>query len=41
MGDGGALFLGFMLAGLSVISPMKSATMLATVVPVLFWDFHI
>jgi UDP-N-acetylmuramyl pentapeptide phosphotransferase/UDP-N-acetylglucosamine-1-phosphate transferase len=35
MGDGGALFLGFMLAGLSVISPMKSATMLATVVPVL------
>ncbi len=35
MGDGGALFLGFMLAGLSVMSPMKSATMLATVVPVL------
>lgn len=35
MGDGGALFLGFMLAGLSVISTMKSATMLATVVPVL------
>lgn len=35
MGDAGALFLGFMLAGFSVISPMKSATMLATVVPVL------
>ncbi len=35
MGDGGALFLGFMLASLSVMSPMKSATMLATVVPVL------
>ena len=35
MGDGGALFLGFMLAGLSVMSPMKSATVLATVVPVL------
>lgn len=35
MGDGGALFLGFMLAGLSVMSPLKSATMLATVVPVL------
>ncbi len=35
MGDGGALFLGFMLAGLSVMNPMKSATMLATVVPVL------
>ena len=35
MGDGGALFLGFMLAGISVMNPMKSATMLATVVPVL------
>ncbi|MBR0600418.1 glycosyltransferase family 4 protein [Sinanaerobacter chloroacetimidivorans] len=35
MGDAGSLFLGFMLAGLSVISPMKSATMVATVVPVL------
>ena len=35
MGDGGSLFLGFMLAGLSVMSPMKSATMVATVVPVL------
>ena len=35
MGDGGSLFLGYMLAALSVMSPMKSATMLATVVPVL------
>lgn len=35
MGDAGSLFLGFMLAGLSVMSPMKSATMVATVVPVL------
>jgi len=35
MGDGGALFLGFMLAGLSVISPTKSAALLATVVPFL------
>jgi len=35
MGDGGSLFLGFMLAALSVISPMKSATMVATVVPML------
>jgi UDP-GlcNAc:undecaprenyl-phosphate GlcNAc-1-phosphate transferase len=35
MGDGGALFLGFMIAGFSVISPMKSATVLATVAPVL------
>jgi UDP-GlcNAc:undecaprenyl-phosphate GlcNAc-1-phosphate transferase len=35
MGDGGSLFLGFMLAGLSVMSPVKSATMVATIVPVL------
>jgi UDP-GlcNAc:undecaprenyl-phosphate GlcNAc-1-phosphate transferase len=35
MGDGGSLFLGFMLAGLSVMSPIKSATMVVTVVPVL------
>lgn len=35
MGDGGSLFLGFMLAGLSVMGPLKSATMVATVVPVL------
>lgn len=35
MGDGGSLFLGFMLAGLSVMSPLKGATAVATVVPVL------
>lgn len=35
MGDGGSLFLGFMLAGLSVMSPIKSTTAVATVVPVL------
>lgn len=35
MGDGGSLFLGFMLAGLSVMSPVKSTTAVATVVPVL------
>jgi UDP-GlcNAc:undecaprenyl-phosphate GlcNAc-1-phosphate transferase len=35
MGDGGALFLGFMLASVSVIGPVKSATVIATVVPVL------
>jgi UDP-GlcNAc:undecaprenyl-phosphate GlcNAc-1-phosphate transferase len=33
MGDGGSLFLGFMLAGISVMSPMKGATVIATVVP--------
>ena len=35
MGDGGALYLGFMLATLSVISPLKRATFVAVVVPVL------
>ena len=35
MGDGGSLFLGFMLAGLSVMSPVKGATVVATIVPVL------
>ncbi len=33
MGDGGSLFLGFMLAGISVMGPMKGATVIATVVP--------
>lgn len=33
MGDAGSLFLGFMLAGISVMGPMKSATLLATLVP--------
>lgn len=35
MGDGGSLFLGMMLAGLSVMGPMKGATAIATVVPLL------
>ncbi|MDR0357600.1 MAG: undecaprenyl/decaprenyl-phosphate alpha-N-acetylglucosaminyl 1-phosphate transferase [Clostridiales Family XIII bacterium] len=35
MGDSGALFLGFMLASVSVISPAKGATAVATLVPVL------
>jgi UDP-GlcNAc:undecaprenyl-phosphate GlcNAc-1-phosphate transferase len=35
MGDGGALFLGFMIATLSVISPLKRATFVATVIPIL------
>lgn len=33
MGDGGALYLGFMIAALSVMSPMKSATVVATILP--------
>ena len=33
MGDAGSLFLGFMLAGISVMGPTKSATLLATIVP--------
>jgi UDP-GlcNAc:undecaprenyl-phosphate GlcNAc-1-phosphate transferase len=35
MGDGGALFLGFMLASISIIGPVKSATVIATIVPAL------
>lgn len=34
MGDSGALYLGFMIAVLSVISPLKRATVIATMVPV-------
>lgn len=34
MGDGGALFLGFMIASISVMSPMKSATVIATIIPI-------
>lgn len=34
MGDGGALFLGFMIAVLSVIGPLKRSTVIAVVVPV-------
>ncbi|MDR1027930.1 MAG: undecaprenyl/decaprenyl-phosphate alpha-N-acetylglucosaminyl 1-phosphate transferase [Clostridiales Family XIII bacterium] len=35
MGDSGAMFLGFMLATVSLISPAKGATAVATLVPVL------
>jgi UDP-GlcNAc:undecaprenyl-phosphate GlcNAc-1-phosphate transferase len=35
MGDGGALFLGFMLASISIIGPVKSATVIAMIVPAL------
>ena len=35
MGDGGSLFLGLMLATVSIIGPMKGAAAIATVMPVL------
>jgi UDP-GlcNAc:undecaprenyl-phosphate GlcNAc-1-phosphate transferase len=35
MGDGGAWFLGFMLASISVIGPVKRATVIAVIVPFL------
>ena len=35
MGDGGALFLGYMIAVLSVISPLKRATFVGGVIPIL------
>ena len=35
MGDGGSLFLGFMIALFSVISPLKRSTLIAVIVPVL------
>ncbi len=35
MGDGGSLFLGFMLAAFSIMGPVKGATIFATLVPVL------
>ena len=34
MGDGGALYLGFMISSISVMSPMKSATVIATILPI-------
>lgn len=34
MGDGGALFLGYMIAVLSVISPLKRATFIAAITPI-------
>lgn len=33
MGDGGALYLGYMIAVLSVISPLKRATMVGAIIP--------
>lgn len=35
MGDGGSLFLGFMMATLSVVGPLKRSTIIAVIVPVL------
>lgn len=35
MGDGGALFLGYMIAVLSVISPLKRATFVGAIVPMM------
>ena len=35
MGDSGSLYLGYMLATISIIGPVKSATIVATIVPVL------
>ncbi|MBQ1489930.1 MAG: undecaprenyl/decaprenyl-phosphate alpha-N-acetylglucosaminyl 1-phosphate transferase [Eubacterium sp.] len=35
MGDGGSLFLGFMIAAMSVVGPLKRSTLIAVVVPVL------
>jgi UDP-GlcNAc:undecaprenyl-phosphate/decaprenyl-phosphate GlcNAc-1-phosphate transferase len=35
MGDGGALFLGFMIANLSILEPVKRATLVAVLIPVL------
>ena len=35
MGDGGSLFLGYMIAVLSVISPLKRATMVGAIIPIL------
>ncbi len=35
MGDGGALFLGFMIANFSILEPVKRATMVAVLIPAL------
>lgn len=34
MGDGGSLFLGFILASMSVVGPLKRSTLVAVIVPV-------
>lgn len=41
MGDGGSLYLGFMLATISIIGPIKGATIVAVIVPVLVLGFPI
>ncbi len=41
MGDGGSLFLGFMLSTLSVSGTVKSATVVAIIIPVLVLGFPI
>ena len=35
MGDGGSLFLGFMLASMSVVGPLRKSTLIALIVPVM------
>ncbi len=35
MGDGGSLFLGFMLSTMSILGPVKKATIFAVIIPVL------
>ncbi len=35
MGDGGSLFLGYMLSTISIIGPLKGATVMALIVPIL------
>jgi len=35
MGDGGSMFLGFMLASMAVVQPAKGATIVAVIIPVL------
>lgn len=35
MGDGGSLYLGFMLSTMSILGPVKSATVVAVIIPVL------
>ena len=34
MGDGGALYLGYMIAALSVVSPLKRATVIGALIPI-------
>lgn len=41
MGDGGSLYLGFVLATVSIIGPIKGATIVAVIVPVLVLGFPV